>query len=222
MPILRLVVIYLLLILAVVAVFNRDKLGRLVFGDPPAEAATVQTPPGQPAAPAQPTAPTAANPAPAPSAAPAAPSPVPAAPMAPAQSAPGILQTPQATPAPAPAQPAPAFPTPSPEPGGALAPDLAEALDAARRAYWAGDIAEAGDQLAALAAAHPANPDLHGELGNFRFANRDYAGAAEAFLRAGELLIAEGRYAQASGLVPVLRQIAPDKAQALATRLQNR
>lgn len=190
MPILRLVMIYLVLALAVVAVFNRDKLGRLVFGDPPAEvvAASAQS---------------------------VAPAPAPAA--SPAQPAPGMLQTPQPTPS-APA----ATPATQTAPGATPDPELAEALNAARLAYWSGDIAGAGDRLASLAAAHPDNPDLHGELGNFRFANRDYAGAAEAFLRAGELLVAEGRQAQASGLLPVLRQIAPDKAQTLATRLQLR
>jgi TolA-binding protein len=203
MPILRLVVIYLVLALAVVAVFNRDKLGRLVFGDPPAEVAAASA---QPMAPAQPVAPAPASPAPAP-------------PPAPGQPAPGVLQTPQPTPAaPVPA----ASPAPQAAPDRAVEPDLAEALNAARSAYWSGDIAGAGDRLAALAAAHPDNPDLHGELGNFRFANRDYAGAADAYLRAGELLIAEGRQGQASGLLPVLRQIAPDKAQTLATRLQLR
>lgn len=218
MPILRLVLIYVVLIIAVLAVFNRDKLARLVSGDPPAVAAPAPHAPAQPEAPAPSAAPTMPSAAAAP--------PTPAQPAAPP--APGVLQTPQAAPAqqPAPA-PQPAAPETAPQSAppqapGSLAPDLAEALNAARSAYWSGDIAGAGAQLAALAAAHPDNADLHGELGNFRFANRDYTGAAEAFLRAGELLIGEGRSGQAASLMPVLGQIAPDKAQALATLLQNR
>ncbi len=219
MPILRLVLIYVALSLAVVAVFNRDKLARLVSGDMPAEvaaapAAVAAAPAAVAAAPAQPQAPVTPGPA-APMAAPARTSP---------QPVPGALQTPQPLSAPqatTPGTASPAVPAAQPATGGA-APDLAEALNAARNLYWSGDIAEAGAQLTALAAAHPDNADLHGELGNFRFANRDYAGAAEAYLRAGELLIAEGRSGQAASLVPVLGQIAPDKAQALATLLQNR
>ncbi|GGD43493.1 hypothetical protein [Sinisalibacter lacisalsi] len=212
MPILRLVVIYVVLILAVLAVFNRDKLGRLVFGDSPAEVSAAPAAPAapmQPAAPAQPLAAAQTVPAPTASASQSQPAPPPA---------PGVLQTPQA----APAAPAPSAPAPQSAPAGGTDPDLSEALNAARAAYWAGDIAGAGDRLAALVAAHPDNPDLLGELGNFRFASRDYEAAAAAFLRAGELLIAEGRAGQAAGLLPVLGQIAPDKAQALATRLQNR
>ena len=252
MPILRLVLIYVALILAVMAVFNRDKLGRLVFGDPEPQRAATSTPAPTPApiAPSPaPAAPTASAPAPVQSAqvqpapmqpaAPSAPSqPVvdqyppasfePGQPMPAPQAAPqpGMLQTPTATP-PAPA-PQPAAPRTAledrPEPALPIdmPPAIATALNDARNAYWAGDADTAESLLQQLVAANPDNPDLHGELGNLRFTRRNHAGAADAYMQAADLLIAQGRRSQAAALVPVMSQIDPDKALALATRLQTR
>lgn len=181
MPILRLVLIYLVLTLAVVAVFNRDSLMRLATGDPPAAEAV---------------------PTPRPAVA-AVPIPKPAQPAAPV-----------AVPDPAPQPVAP--------PAAVAEADLAPAINAARAAYWAGDIAGARAQLIALAGAHPDNPDLKGELGNLHFSQRDYPAAATAYLEAANLLIAQDQFARAGGLLPVLRQIDPVKAETLAARLQNR
>lgn len=256
MPILRLVLIYLVLAAAVVGVFNRDKLGQLVFGAEQSETApmTASAPAPQEATPlaAQPaeiTAPVATSqPEPQPAqpqyppasldetvaAAPVQPTPAPMqptplagssargsstlqTPMPPQAAAPQVPvaqeTTPLSAPTPEPTQPAPTAMTD---------PAIGQAVNAARAAYWAGDTATAEAQLAELVAAHPDNADLHGELGNFRFSQRDYPGAAEAYLAAGELLVSQGRYGQAAALVPVLSQIAPDKAQALASRLQSR
>ncbi|TYB81394.1 hypothetical protein [Maritimibacter fusiformis] len=184
MPILRLVLIYLVLTLAVVGVFKRDNLMRLVAGDLPA--AETPAPMPRPAV-----------------AAPAAPAPSPAQPA-----------TPVAAPTPA-VQPAT-------QPDTVTEADLATAINAARAAYWAGDIAGARAQLIALAGAHPDNPDLKGELGNLHFSQRDYPAAATAYLEAANLLIAQDQFARAGGLLPVLRQIDPGKAETLAARLQNR
>lgn len=238
MPILRLVLIYLVLAFAVVAVFNRDKLGRLVFGDPPAQAtaAAPQAATAQPMQPAAPVAPVAtAQPVgaaqPAPQYPPISDEDLAGAPTAatnPAYAtaprpAPGMLQTPQAAQPQGQGQPArtaaPAFPGPG---VAQTNPEVANALNAVRTAYWSGDVAGATDRLRALIAANPSDPDLHGELGNLHFGQRDWAAAAEAYAQAADILVAQGRMAQAAALVPVLSQIAPDKAQALASRLQNR
>ncbi len=99
---------------------------------------------------------------------------------------------------------------------------LAEAIGTARAAYWAGDIEGARAGMNALAEAHPDNPDVAGELGNLAFALRDYPAAAEAWHRAGLLLIDRGENARVMSFLPFLQSIAPDKAAELAARLQER
>jgi hypothetical protein len=197
-PILRLVLIYLALIAAVVAVFNRDKLATLVTGGGDAPIA----------APAQP-----------------APAPV-------------------ATPAPVAAQPAPADPrptygsdlqapvaTPDAQPSGATAAGaaaddtdtaIATAVNAARAAFWTGDVEGARAQMLALVAAHPDDAGLLGELGNLQFALRDYPAAAEAWHRAGLILIDEGQGPSRLGFLQTLGMIDPDKAADLVQRAQGR
>lgn len=91
-----------------------------------------------------------------------------------------------------------------------------------RTAYWAGDIESARSQAAALAAAHPDNPEVAGELGNLAFALRDYPAAAEAWTQAGLILIERGEPARVISFLPILQSIAPDKAAALAAQLQER
>jgi hypothetical protein len=187
-PILRLVLIYVVLTLVVVGVFNRDSLMRLLRDDPPAVAAPSLAP----------AAPITAAPAPVMSA------PAPSASIAQPQTP--VVETPPATAA----------------TEAATEADLAIAINAARVSYWAGDVAGARAQLIALAGAHPDNADLRGELGNLYFSQRDYPSAATAYLEAADLLIAQERHARASGLLPVLQQIDPQKAATLAARLQNR
>lgn len=191
MPIFRLVVIYLALTAAVLAVFNRDRLLPMLFGsDEPVAAAPAATPvrpepaPVQPPAVATPTAPQAA---------------------------------PLASPPAAMASPAEPVATPA-----APAPDLAEAMNAARAAYWQGDSASAEAQLVALTEAHPDNADLLGELGNLEFALQAWDKAATAYHKAGLLLIDQGQQQQVMPLISVLRSIAPDKAADLGARLANR
>ncbi|HCQ65377.1 MAG TPA: hypothetical protein DIU07_09575 [Rhodobacteraceae bacterium] len=112
---------------------------------------------------------------------------------------------------------------PAPAPGADDDPAaLAEAISAARAAYWSGDIEGARAGMTALAEAHPDNPDVAGELGNLAFALRDYPAAAEAWHRAGLLLIARGESARVMSFLPFLQSIAPDKAAELAARLQER
>lgn len=221
-PILRLVMIYVLLALVVVGVFNRDKLMRLVTGQgggPVAEApAAVPEPLAETAGAAAETAAQDSAPATLNFAPPAAPAPV--QPAAPGQSVP--LQTPVA-PAPAalpqpgsaPASPGPAMQSP---PAAPDAPDaaLVEAINAARQAYWSGDRDGARGQLEALIAMHPDNPDLLGEKGNLHFSAGEYPAAAQAYEQAGALLSQQGRGGQAMALLPVLQRLDPARAEALA------
>lgn len=225
MPILRLVLIYALLIMAVVGVFNRDTLMLLAFGEKTSRMPAAEASPA-PAATATAEVRPAAQPEPAKVVAPvyppvektvsaetdatAAPAP---APSAPGTSGIASLQTPVATPQAAAPQPV-AEALPPAVPSGEL--------DAARRAYWTGNFDEAETLLTQLTKASPENPDLFGELGNFHFSQGHQAEAAAAFHRAGELLVEQGRAPQAMSLLAVLQQLDPEKAAQLAARTQSR
>lgn len=160
-------------------------------------------------------------------AAPDVPTPDTATNAAPAEAAPQTPPTPDTAPPTAPAEAAPQT-APTPGQPGATADGadgsaaLVEAIGAARSAYWAGDIEGARARMEALAAAYPDNPDVAGELGNLAFALRDYPAAAEAWHRAGLLLIERGESARVMSFLPFLQSIAPDKAAELAARLQDR
>ncbi len=198
-----------------------------VFPEAPA-ADTASPAPTQPARPGSP----------APLGTPVASAPAAEAP-APAPEAPATAQ-PAADPAPAPATTAPAAaPAPAPQapaepaapatardmaaaPHGADDTALAEALAAMRAAYWGGDLDAARAQAEALAAAHPDNPEIAGELGNLAFAQRDYPAAAEAWHKAGLMLIERGEAARVMSFNPILQSIDPDKAAELAARVQER
>jgi len=209
-PILRLVLTYVVLIAAVLAVFNREKLaGLFAGGDDPAPA--VVAAPQAAAAPAPILTPPAAS-----------------APAAPEDTMPvygSDLQTPVAAPQPSAVAPTPA-PTPAPAPETPQAATtqtaIAAAVNAARGAYWAGDAEGAKAQMLALARAHPDNADLLGELGNLYFYLRDYPAAADAWYRAGLLLIEQGQWPAQRGFLPSLGMIDPEKAADLAARGQGR
>ncbi len=214
MPVLRLIFIYLVLILAVVGVFNRDKLGELFDDggagadvaaaltrqDPPDEAEVLSPPPAAPVADApqapavtpQPVAP-ATEPAPVyppseeelfgtdesdspESVAPTTPEastlpapadepvadPEPVTPPAPIQGV-AMLQTPVAqpveapvaTPAPEPAQPVVATPSDAPALTVLSEQELDDKRNAARAAYWGGEVAIAEAIFEELALSKP-------------------------------------------------------------------
>lgn len=202
-PILRLVLIYLALIAAVVAVFNRERLAGLFPGGDSAPAPVAAVAPAR-SQPAPAGAVTSAPPQPAPPAVAVAPAPAPGA---------ATLTPPVAT-APAPSAAAPD------EAAKAMA--IANAVNAARAAFWAGDVEGARAQMLALSRAHPTNPEVLGELGNLHFTLRDFPAAAEAWHRAGILLIEQGQGPQGRGFFPALSMIDPDKAADLAARAQGR
>lgn len=192
-PILRLVVIYIGLIVAVLAVFNRETLAGLLSGG------------GRPAVVA-----TAAPPAPAL----AMPAPVP---VAPAPIYGSDLQTPVA-----PGQPQPTAPAAPAAASADAAFAIATAVNTARAAFWAGDIEGARAQMQALVRAHPDNADLLGELGNLHFALRDYPAAADVWYRAGLMLLDQGQGPGRRGFLQALSTIDPEKAADLAARAQGR
>lgn len=203
-PVLRLVLTYVVLIAAVVTVFNRDKIGALFSrGEaPPAEQA-VYTPVAPPGA--------------------QGPAPASSTPQfgAPQQTVPvygSDLQAPSAETAPPPAAQA----APASAATGADATAAADAVNAARAAFWTGDTEGARARMQAIAAAHPGNIDVLGELGNLDYALADYPAAADAYFQAGTLMIAAGQQQRAMSLMPALQSIDPDKAADLAARMQGR
>ena len=98
-------------------------------------------------------------------------------------------------------------------------PALSDALktewSAARDAYWRRDMEKAASLYAALAAAHPDQADVLGEMGNVYLAvgNRDKA--AEAYLAAGEALVKANRSHEAGKALMALGQLDRQKADAL-------
>ena len=203
-PILRLVLIYVLLIAAVMAVFNRDKFAGLFGHDAsgPVPAPAVYTPvaplPGQqPATPLTPS---------------------PAQPQAPVYGS--DLDTPFAAPqAQAGAQPQSPVSPQAPASGDEA---VTAGIDAARAAFWRGDVGGARAQTLALSRAHPNNAELLGELGNLQFTLRDFSGAADSWYRAGLLLIEHNDTLQNRGFMQALGMIDPEKATDLAARAQGR
>ncbi|HHI81580.1 MAG TPA: hypothetical protein ENJ99_00345 [Rhizobiales bacterium] len=88
----------------------------------------------------------------------------------------------------------------------------------ARKLFWKQDKKATG-AYEALAASHPGNAELLGELGNVYYMNNQRDKAAQAYVRAGERFIETGKPARARDLVKVLEQIAPEKAEQLSARL---
>jgi len=223
-PFVRLVTIYIIVIVAVVAVFKRDQIMDLA-GWPFDHPSSDQVAPPQTAAAAAPASVKTSDVTPV---APPAPA------QAPAQEPPAIAaQTPTA-PAPggtqAAAEPAIKQPTPAPVAASQPAPqqtasltesDLQIRLTQARRAYWAGDLAKSEALYAALAKDAPSNPDVKGELGNILYAQRRYGEAADAYFATGKLLVGHANPAQILPIIGVLQSIAPQKAETLRALATN-
>lgn len=201
MPFVRLVAIYAVVIIAITAFFQRDKVMELIgFGDEPevtapeepkdddAGAQAVEMTDGDMQENQQPT--TEATP--------------------PQSDRLVIVQpTPDEPAAPAQVQSAPGMDRPQDQ--------LAEA----RQAYWTGDQAKAEQIYRALAEETPDNPDIHGELGNILYGQGRYQEAADSYLAAGKLLAGRGNSDQVQQIIGVLRSIAPQKAAALRSFAAN-
>lgn len=92
-------------------------------------------------------------------------------------------------------------------------------LMAARQAYWLRDYAVAIADYRALIEADPDRAALYGELGNVLWAAGQRIAAGNAYGHAGRLLLAQGRYAQAAALIPILTRLNPEAAMQLQAEL---
>ncbi len=109
----------------------------------------------------------------------------------------------------------------APSTSGATIPaggGLAAGLQAARQAYWRGDLAGAEEQYKALLAAFPAEVDVRGELGNLYYSRGRYDEAAVYYGEIGDIALRAKNMTLALSMMGVLQQIAPQKAADLRAR----
>ena len=90
----------------------------------------------------------------------------------------------------------------------------------ARQAFWHRDLAKAEKLYADLSVKQSDNPDLWGELGNVYLAQNKVKEAADAYYKAAEILIEEGRLRQVGQLMGVIQMAEPAKAQALDKKIR--
>ena len=205
MPFIRLVSIYVIVIVAVVAIFQRDKIMELTsatFGWPQSEQAGAEAEADAPeTAPAvevtATTEPVAVDAAP-----------EGAAEVADVAENTDVIQQPTPTPT-------------AVEIADADGDDTQSRLNEARQSFWQGDMVGATDLYVALARDVPSNPDVNGELGNVLYAQARYGEAADAYLVTGKLLVSNGNRAQVMPLVAVLQSIDPEKAATLQALMVN-
>lgn len=95
----------------------------------------------------------------------------------------------------------------------------AEILNAGRRAFAAGDFPWAIYYYNAYLGTQKRDANAWGELGNVFFSMGNMADSAQAYFTAANLLIDQGRTAQAIQLVPAIEAGNPGLAEALHTRL---
>lgn len=112
--------------------------------------------------------------------------------------------------------PAAAAPELSEEQGAQLQQQLAQA----RTLYWRKDIRGAELIYQSLGQAHPQNPDVWGEAGNFYYSLQRREQAIDAYSRAFDLLMRQGQQQRADQLQGVMHQLDEEKARALEMQLQ--
>lgn len=95
----------------------------------------------------------------------------------------------------------------------------AEILNAGRRAFAAGDFPWATYYYNAYLGTQKRDANAWGELGNVFFSMGNTSDSAQAYFTAANLLIDQGRTAQAIQLVPAIEAGNPGLAEALHTRL---
>ncbi len=225
-PILRLLAIYLAVGLAVFGFFKRDALmGMFSGGDQPVAEAQVSEP-AQPAPSVDPE----PTPDPDPVYAPlpadgdatlsnddlqapvAVSEPTVAEPTAPATPvAPPVSTQPEPTADPAPASEA------TPSTGNDQAYE--QGLNAARRAYWQGDMQAAIAQYRKMLAQYPEDESLNGELGNIYYMTGDRENAARHLEKAGMAALQSGKPQQAQMLVGVLQSLDANAAARLTSAM---
>lgn len=97
--------------------------------------------------------------------------------------------------------------------------DIQSRLAEARQTYWNHDLATAETLYKALVVDAPTNADIKGELGNLYFAQRRMNEAADMYHQTGLQLISDGNTQRIMQLIGVLQSIAPDRAADLHNRL---
>jgi hypothetical protein len=205
MPFIRLVAIYLAVFLVAALIYNREAVIAMFTPVPAMELPPIPAAPGPETVvktTPEPTLVPVAESAPDPASAPTveiASAPVVNAPAAPATTE---LETPVATDTP----PAPTQTT-APATG-----DMQTRLDAARQAYWNGDISGAETLYLALVRDFANDPDIKGELGNLYYSQQRFGQAADYYRLAAELLLQAGNTQQVTSIIGVLQGIAPQKA----------
>lgn len=90
----------------------------------------------------------------------------------------------------------------------------------AREAFWHRDLGKAEKLYADLTVKQSDNPDIWGELGNVYLAQNKVKEAADAYYKAAEILIEEGRLRQVGQLMGVIQMAEPAKAQALDKKIR--
>jgi tetratricopeptide (TPR) repeat protein len=97
---------------------------------------------------------------------------------------------------------------------------LQQQLEQARVLYWRKDMRGAELIYASLTQAHPQDPDVWGEAGNFYYSLQQREQAAEAYSRAIDLLLQQGEQQRAGQLLGVMHELDEDKARTLEMQLQ--
>jgi hypothetical protein len=150
-----------------------------------------------------------------------------APPMPPSQpEAPAAPQPPQAPVAPVAPEP-PSNPSGEAEqPPQPAVPTISKSqyqtLMQAREAFMRHDVEKAKKEYLKLIAELPKAATPHGELGNLYYMTGKRKAAAEQYALAAQALIAEGRVAQARGMLPMIGKLDPAQAEAVSKTLQAR
>ncbi len=95
-------------------------------------------------------------------------------------------------------------------------PSFAQALDAARKLFWAESPATV-DAYKKLIATNPEDADLQAELGNVYFKMGQKNQAANQYLEAGRLYGKQKKSAKVAAMAKILEKIAPKKARMLVS-----
>jgi tetratricopeptide (TPR) repeat protein len=127
------------------------------------------------------------------------------------------VQVPEVAQMPAPQQ---AMETEEPAQKQELGEAVRSELIQAREAFWNRDLAKAESLYSELTTKQPDYPDFWGEMGNVYLAQNKVKEAADAYYKAAELLIDEGRLRQVGQLMGVIHMADPDKAMVLDKKIQ--
>ncbi len=235
MPFIRLIIIYIIVIAAALALFNRDKVMELTGLSPnmfwaedpdetadeaPAQETVAQAPEKDPAkvAPETQTAVVEEPQQPA----------VTEEPAPPVVQEQAAAQEPEAVQKPTVEQPAEPAPAPVAEekpvvtaPAQPAKPTVEQALNAARQSYRSGDIQKTETQYVALGDQFPDSADVQGEIGNFYYSQRQYQNAATYYYKTGKALLKSGDQAKLGQIINILQRLAPNMAADLRAQAAN-